>query len=234
MMRRSFLALILLMAFLPGLPARAEDNAATGPVELLPAIRVAAVGDIMMGTTFPESILPPEDGATLFRSVAPLLAGHDIVFGNLEGPLTDAPLSPKCPKPLRRGRPCFAFRTPPRYAAHLAEAGFTAVSVANNHALDFGMEGLDNTLEILDAAGIEPVGGERVAAFTISGRSVAVAGFSYSLRTRYVHPLQDIEAARRIVAELKGEYDLVVVSFHGGAEGAQALRVPDAEEEFMG
>ena len=61
-----------------------------------------------------------------------------------------------------------------------------------------------------------------------------MAGFSYSLRTRYVHPLHDIEAAREIVAELKGEYDLVVVSFHGGAEGAQAMRVADAEEEFLG
>jgi len=235
MMRRSFLALILLLALtMAAHPARAEDNAATGTVESLPAIRVAAVGDIMMGTTFPESILPPEDGATMFGSVAPLLAGHDVVFGNLEGPLTDASLSPKCPKPRRGGRPCFAFRTPPRYAARLAEAGFTAVNVANNHALDFGMEGLDNTLDVLDAAGIEPVGGERVAVFTISGKSVAMAGFSYSLRTRYVYPLQDIEAAQEIVAELKGEYDLVVVSFHGGAEGARAMRVTDAEEEFMG
>ena len=234
MPRRSVLSFALLLALLPALSARAEDNVATGPVESLPAIRVAAVGDVMMGTTFPESILPPEDGATLFRSVAPLLTGHDVVFGNLEGPLTDVERSPKCPKPRRKGRPCFAFRTPPRYAARLAEAGFTAVNVANNHALDFGMDGLDNTLDVLDAAGIEPVGGERVAVFAISGKSVAVAGFSYSLRTRYVHPLLDVEAAREIVAELKGEYDVVVVSFHGGAEGAPAMRVTDAEEEFMG
>ncbi|MBP2676242.1 MAG: capsule biosynthesis protein [Deltaproteobacteria bacterium] len=234
MLRRSSLALILLLALLPGLPAPAEDNVAIPPAEDLPAIRVAAVGDIMMGTTFPEPILPPEDGATLFRSVAPLLAGNDVVFGNLEGPLTDVERSPKCPKPRRNGRPCFAFRTPPRYAARLAEAGFTAVNIANNHALDFGMEGLDNTLNALDAAGIEAVGGERVAVFAVSGKSVAVAGFSYSFRTPYVHPLQDVDAAREIVAELKGEYDRVVVSFHGGAEGAGAMRVADAEEEFMG
>jgi hypothetical protein len=237
MTRESFLALILLLALaLPAQPSRGGegDNSAVVPVEPVRAIRFAAVGDIMMGTTFPESILPPEDGATLFRSVAPLLAGHDVVFGNLEGPLTDASLSPKCPKPRRDGRPCFAFRTPPQYAARLAEAGFTAVNVANNHSLDFGMEGLDDTLAALDNAGVQPVGGERVAVFTIEGRSVAVAGFSYSLRTWYVHPLHDIEAAREIVAELKDEYDLVVVSFHGGAEGARAMRVTDAEEEFMG
>jgi hypothetical protein len=226
--------LLLLALALAARSALAEDNVVTGPVESPPAIRVAAVGDIMMGTTFPESILPPEDGATLFRSVAPLLAGHDVVFGNLEGPLTDLERSPKCPKPRRNGRPCFAFRTPPRYAAHLAEAGFTAVNVANNHSLDFGMEGLDETLDVLYAAGIEGVGGERVAVYLISCKTVAVAGFSYSLRTRYVHSLLDVEAAREIVAELKNEYDLVVVSFHGGAEGAPAMRVTDAEEEFMG
>ena len=234
MSRSSALPVLLLLALLPSLSALAMDNVAASPVESLPAIRVAAVGDIMMGTTFPEEILPPEDGATLFRSVAPLLAGHDVVFGNLEGPLTDLLRSPKCPKPRRQGRPCFAFRTPPRYVARLAEAGFTALNVANNHALDFGMEGLDNTLDVLDAGGIEAVGGERVAVFTVAGKSVAVAGFSYSLRTPYVHPLLDIEAAREIVAELKGEYDLVVVSFHGGAEGAREMRVRDAEEVFMG
>ena len=233
---RQLYPILLLALLLAAQPARGGEagDCTPDPEEPARTIRVAAVGDIMMGTTFPESILPPEDGATLFRSVAPLLAGNDVVFGNLEGPLTDASLSPKCPKPRRNGRPCFAFRTPPRYAARLAEAGFTAVNVANNHALDFGMEGLDNTLAVLDAAGIEAVGGERVAVFTVSGRSVAVAGFSYSLRTRYVHPLLDVEAAREIVAELKNEYDLVVVSFHGGAEGAQAMRVADAEEEFMG
>ena len=234
MTQRYLLAVLLLLALLPGLSAQAEDNVADVPVESLPAIRVAAVGDIMMGTTFPESILPPEDGATLFRSVAPLLAGHDVVFGNLEGPLTDVDRSPKCPRPRRDGRPCFAFRTPPRFAVRLAEAGFNVVNVANNHALDFGMEGLDNTLAALDNAGIQPVGGERVAVFAVGGKSVAVAGFSYSFRTRYVHPLLDIEAARGIVAELKGEYDLVVVSFHGGAEGVQAMRAADAEEEFLG
>ncbi|MBI5904010.1 MAG: CapA family protein [Deltaproteobacteria bacterium] len=192
------------------------------------------MGDVMMGTTFPEEILPPEDGATLFRAVGPLLSGHDVVFGNLEGPLTDVEKSPKCPKPRRNGRPCFAFRTPPRYVRHLAEAGFTAVNVANNHSLDFGMEGMDNTLAALDNAGIRAVGGERIALFTVSGRRVAVAGFSYSLRTRYVHPLLDLERTREVVAELKGANDLVVVSFHGGAEGADAMRVADADETFLG
>ncbi|MBI5905348.1 MAG: CapA family protein, partial [Deltaproteobacteria bacterium] len=217
---------------MPARPGRAEDNGMAGDARAV--IRIAAVGDVMMGTTFPEEILPPEDGATLFRAVRPLLSGHDVVFGNLEGPLTDVEKSPKCPNPRRNGRPCFAFRTPPRYVRLLSTAGFTAMNVANNHSLDFGMEGLDNTLSVLDESGIRPVGGERVARFTIAGKRVAVAGFSYSLRTRYVHPLLDLDRAREIVAELKSANDLVVVSFHGGAEGADAMRVADADETFLG
>ncbi|HEX9206169.1 MAG TPA: CapA family protein [Candidatus Deferrimicrobiaceae bacterium] len=238
MRRHAIHAIPWLLGFLlAAQPVRGEDNAASASVPPPPppaVIRVAAVGDIMMGTTFPEEILPPEDGATLFRAVLPLLAGHDIVFGNLEGPLTDEEKSPKCPKPRKKGRPCFAFRTPPRYAERLRAAGFTALNVANNHSLDFGMEGLDNTLAALDNAAIQAVGGERVAVFTAAGRRIAVAGFSYSLQTRYVHPLLDTDRAREIVARLKEENDLVLVSFHGGAEGKGALRVADAEEEFLG
>jgi poly-gamma-glutamate capsule biosynthesis protein CapA/YwtB (metallophosphatase superfamily) len=218
----------------PGDPADNVAHAGEAAPPPPAVIRVAAVGDIMMGTTFPEEILPPEDGATLFRAVTPLLSGHRIVFGNLEGPLTDVPISPKCPGPRKKGRPCFAFRTPPRYVERLRAAGFNALSVANNHSLDFGMEGLDNTLAALDNAGIRAVGGERVAVFTEGGRRIAVAGFSYSLLTRYVHPLLDLDRAWEVVAGLKAENDLVVVSFHGGAEGKAALRVADSEEEFLG
>jgi poly-gamma-glutamate capsule biosynthesis protein CapA/YwtB (metallophosphatase superfamily) len=234
--KRLLLSLFFLLATAP---AGAQDNAAATPQAAPPAaatIYVAAVGDIMMGTTFPENILPPEDGATLLRDVRPLIEGNDLVFGNLEGALTEGGRSPKCGdyKPRPGLRPCFAFRTPPRYAEHLREAGFTALNVANNHTLDFGMEGIDNTLAALDNAGIQAVGGQRVAVFTAAGKRIAVAGFSYSMPHRYVHPMLDISRAREIVAGLKKNHDLVIVSFHGGAEGKDALRVADREEEFLG
>src|SRR5262245_26333744 len=51
-------------------------------------IVVTAVGDVMLGTTFPDdSPLPPNDGAGLLDEVTPLLKRGDVVFGNLEGPL---------------------------------------------------------------------------------------------------------------------------------------------------
>jgi poly-gamma-glutamate capsule biosynthesis protein CapA/YwtB (metallophosphatase superfamily) len=199
-------------------------------------IRIAAVGDIMMGTTFPEDILPPKDGAAFFRGVRPLLEGSDIVFGNLEGAILEGGKSPKCGdyRPGPGVRPCFAFRIPPRYAERLREAGFDVLNVANNHTLDFGMEGMDNTLSALDNAWIQPAGGQRVALFPVGVKRVAFAGFSYSMPTQYVYPMLDIPRAKEIVAALKSAHDLVVVSFHGGAEGSGALAVRDADEEFLG
>ena len=212
-------------------------NAEAAPAEAAPAvIRVFAVGDIMMGSTFPESILPPNDGMDYFDEVRPLLEGGDILFGNLEGTLTEGGHSPKCGdyKPGPGVKPCFAFRSPPRYAMRLQNAGFDALGVANNHTLDFGITGLENTLAALDGVGIQPVGGERVAVFQVSDKRIALAGFSYTRPTPYVYPMLDIPLAAKIVSSLKAENDIVIVSFHGGAEGSAALVVQNAYEEFLG
>src|SRR5512134_674336 len=204
---------------------------ATGAAD---SLAVAAVGDIMMGTAWPEEILPPLDGEGIFDNVAECLRGADIVFGNLEGPLLDGGEGIKCGKNRSSKALCFEFRTPTRYVRHLAAAGFTAMNIANNHAFDFGLEGVENTIDTLCEAGIQPVGGESVASFCIRGKRVAVAGFSYSPPSLYTYPLLDLEEAMAIVGGLKRDYDLVIVSFHGGAEGKDALRVSDANEFFAG
>src|SRR5438270_8736563 len=81
-------------------------------------IVITAVGDVMLGTTFPdESTLPPNDGADLLTEVTPFLKRGDVVIGNLEGPLVDGGVSAK-----RRGQKegtCFAFRVPTRYGKDL-------------------------------------------------------------------------------------------------------------------
>lgn len=200
-------------------------------------IRVFAVGDIMIGTTFPENILPPNDGADYFDPVQPFLNGSDILFGNLEGPLTEGGKSTKCGdyKPGPGIKRCFAFRSPPRYAKLLQKAGFNALNVANNHAFDFGEKGMENTLAALNNVGIQPVGGKQVAFFHVHDKRIAVVGFSCSTRlTPYMYSMLDIPQAIRIVSSLKAENDLVIVSFHGGAEGSAALIVRDAYEEFLG
>jgi hypothetical protein len=223
-------AFLLLSFLLSSLPAREIAVASE-------SLTVVAVGDIMMGTAWPEEILPPNDGAGVFDNVLESLRGGDIVFGNLEGPLADGGEGVKCGKkkwPKGSKSLCFEFRTPTRYVGHLESAGFNAMNIANNHSWDFGVEGIGSTLETLRGAGIQAVGGDCVATFDVRGKSVAVAGFSYSAPSQYSHPLQDIEAAMVLVSELKYEHDLVIVSFHGGAEGKEALRIPGGDEIFAG
>jgi poly-gamma-glutamate capsule biosynthesis protein CapA/YwtB (metallophosphatase superfamily) len=187
----------------------------------------------MLGSSFPDEtggLLPPDDGRTLLAEVTPILAAADVAFGNLEGPLLDAGTSEKC-KGSKSGR-CYAFRVPTRYAPLLQQAGFDVVSVANNHVGDFGAAGQASTRAALDALGIRYSGaiGE-VARLEVRGTRIALAAFSVSAGT---NDLRDVPGAARLVGELARGADLVVVSFHGGAEGAQYQHVPPGGEAFYG
>ncbi len=195
-------------------------------------ISLAAVGDIMMGTTFPDEsggMLPPDDGASILSEVAPVLSVVDVAFGNLEGPMLDEGKSTKCP-PEKTGR-CYAFRVPTRYGKHLRDAGFDVMSLANNHALDFGNEGRESSEKVLDSLGIKHSGrvGD-VAMLSVKGKTVAVIAFA-----TYPHSynLNELESATQAVIELSQKADVVVVSFHGGAEGASKQNVPIGKEEFL-
>ena len=208
---------------------KTEDTFSAAPAHEA-TIEIAAVGDIMMGSTWQGNHLPENDGRDLFRDVAPLFQGADVVFGNLEGPLIDDGSGRKC----RPGASnCYEFRMPTRYAQHLQRAGFTTLSIANNHAHDFGPQGQESTIDTLRQHGISPAGGEAIAKFNIKNKRIAIAGFAHTGR-RYAYPLQDIAGARRIVQRLKQEHNLVIVSFHGGAEGPQAAQVFNRTEYFCG
>ena len=97
-------------------------------------VSIAAVGDMMIGTDYPNNHLPDDDGVSFLADVTPYLQGADIAFGNLEGVLMDGGEPAKKCKNLSA---CYLFRSPTRYAAHYRDAGFDVVSLANNHARDF-------------------------------------------------------------------------------------------------
>ena len=87
--------------------------------------------------------------------VAPMLAAADIAFGNLEGVLLDGgEPGKKCSNP----NACYLFRSPTRYAQHYRAAGFDVLSLANNHARDFGEEGRTASMEAIAAAGMHHTG----------------------------------------------------------------------------
>jgi Bacterial capsule synthesis protein PGA_cap len=196
-------------------------------------IVVTAVGDVMLGTTFPDASghdLPPNDGAGLLDEVTPILKRGDVVFGNLEGPLVDGGVSAKC-RGKREGT-CYAFRVPTRYAAYLKAAGFTVMGLANNHAMDFGAEGRESSRHVLDEQGIAHSGevGD-IAHLTMKGRKVDVISFAtYPGAYNFL----DLDDALDTVRKARADADLVIVSFHGGAEGATHQHVALSDEMFLG
>lgn len=193
-------------------------------------ITVRAVGDIMMGTTFPKELLPPEDGARLFDGVRTYMQDADVLFGNLEGPVMDGGEPRKC---KTGSETCYEFRTPVRYAKYLGENGFNVLNIANNHAMDFGREGLESTLSALRSERIQATGGELVAYIGVNGKKIAVAGFSYVDTNPYSYSILYISKASAIVRDLKKCNDIVFVSFHGGAEGRDATHVIGEEEQYL-
>ncbi len=211
------------------IPLRAEVSANTeDPSPLPPVVTVAAVGDIMMGTDYPAPKLPKKDGRLLFQEAKTFLRRADLVFGNLEGPLTEES-SPA--KKVKEEKEAYFFRTPPKYVKNLVGAGFNVVSLANNHAGDFGKKGMSSTKEALAAAGIKYSSktGE-VAEFEINGLKLGLAAFSFGSPPRsIVYP----EEALAEIDFLSKKYDLLVLSIHGGKEGGEALRTENEFEYFL-
>jgi hypothetical protein len=202
-----------------------SQEAAVSPVTL----SIAAVGDMMIGTDYPRNYLPDDDGDSFFAHVAPIISAADIAIGNLEGTLIDGGTPAKECKNLSA---CYLFRSPARYANHYRDAGFDVLSLANNHARDFGEEGRSATMTALDAVGIHHSGraGE-FATFEQSGLRIAVLAYAVTQKSNLLH---DYPLAEQTVAGFAAEHDIVIVTFHGGAEGADMMHVPFAEEEYYG
>jgi poly-gamma-glutamate capsule biosynthesis protein CapA/YwtB (metallophosphatase superfamily) len=187
-------------------------------------VTIAAVGDTMLGIT---PTLAPSPGTYLGRMRAALTG--DVVFGNLEGTLTDATAS-KC-----GGAPsssCFAFRVPPEYARALRQSGFTVLSNANNHSFDFGQAGEDDTVRALHRAGIAQTGlpGE-ITIVRAKDLRIAFLGFAPYPNTG---SLTDLRAARKLIHRADRRADLVVCAIHAGAEGTAALHLTGGEETYLG
>jgi hypothetical protein len=204
------------------------DKIEPPPLKVASRIRIAAVGDIMLGTDFPRDLLPPAD-ASLLGPLSSFLRDADVAFGNLEGVLMDGGEPEKtCASPQH----CYRFRSPSRFAGRLKAAGFDVLSLANNHARDFGEAGRQQTVAALDRVGIRHSGqiGD-IASWRQQGLRLTLIAFA---PFRGAHNPLDIEAAAKQVSELAASHDIVLVSMHMGGEGEEYQRVPFAAEFFHG
>jgi poly-gamma-glutamate capsule biosynthesis protein CapA/YwtB (metallophosphatase superfamily) len=216
-----------------GEPAERDASVPTAPPVAAPppadprTVTIAAVGDMMLGTDYPQNHLPDDDGDSFLAGVAPLLRAPDITFGNLEGVLLDGG---EPAKKCRNESACYLFRSPPRYVRHFVDAGFDVLSLANNHARDFGEDGRSATMRTIAAAGLHHSGREGdFASFSFDGLRIAVLAFAV---TRNSNMLLDYGCSAATVRAHAAQHDIVIVSFHGGAEGRDVMHLPFGEEEY--
>ena len=193
---------------------------------------LTAVGDIMMGTNFPNSsYLPPNDGQGFFDPVSQILNRSDITFGNLEGVILSKNIEPR--KRCKNPKNCYVFKMPDHYVNHIKNAGFNLLSLANNHINDFGSEGVLNTVKLLKESEISFAGitDYPTAIFSIKDIKIGFCAFSPNYGTVNMN---NISQAKKIVSQLSEKVDVVIVSFHGGGEGENFQHISNKNEIYLG
>ncbi|MFN3422677.1 MAG: CapA family protein, partial [Armatimonadota bacterium] len=182
-----------------------------------------AAGDIMLGRGVGEMIkrFGPEYP---FQAMQPIISKADIAFANLESPITP---NGQLVHPRNR----MVFSAKPYAVKGLVYAGFDVLSVANNHATDFGIQSLYDTVDILRRNGIVPCGGGRTyeeahqpALLEVRGIKVAFLAYNEVPGSVKAKPNKggvawaEIPIARKDVRKAKKIADVVIVSMHMGKE----------------
>lgn len=214
-----------------------------------PTIRIVATGDILLGRGVERALKKSgKDYDFVFKEVEELLKQGDIVFGNLEGPLTDSEHSLTG---ISDGGK-YILRSRPAALDSIKAAGFNLLSLANNHILDYYEAGLFDTMRLLSDSGIAFAGaGENIEAARkpaiIEVKGVRVGLLAYTDMAEIVyggspnlsfvagekkagvaprkldHILEDIENVRENV-------DLLMISLHWGIE--ESFKVQPQQREF--
>ena len=201
-------------------PETPTYNATTTTLKKRPWTLLAG-GDVLLGLTEPEGVDP-------FTKVEPSLSSADVAIVNLEMAITE------------RGEPYdkeFVFRAPGSAALTLAGAGVDVVSLANNHILDFGSVGLEDTISVLDEVGIlrPGAGANNAEAYAprvlvldneirvafVSASAIIPGGFSAGAERPGIADAK--WAIPRVLAAVRAAAsgnDVVVVSIHWGVERA--------------
>ncbi|HEY43253.1 MAG TPA: CapA family protein [Anaerolineae bacterium] len=165
-------------------------------------ITLALAGDVMLGRGTAQSHAQGGWEYTL-AALAPCAAVADIAFANLESPLTLAPLI----------KDTYDLRAPPEASLALLHAGFSVVSLANNHIQDAGFQGVQDTQRSLRAMGIHPIGPDEGPWMTkVNDQSLSWFAFDDTLR-----PLKIENLHLKLESQRPGT-DLIIVSIHWGNE----------------
>jgi poly-gamma-glutamate capsule biosynthesis protein CapA/YwtB (metallophosphatase superfamily) len=172
-------------------------------------IEVIIVGDIMLdrGVAYMTEKYGNGDFRFPFLKIADELNKADIVFGNLEGPISD--------KGERVGS-IYSFRMNPKVIEGLSFAGFNVLSLANNHSFDFGRQALEDTFTRLRDAGIDYVGFGPAVIKEVNGTKIGFLAYSPFGINKISE--NDFTRVKEEIKTAKEQVDVLVVSLHAGEE----------------
>ena len=196
-------------------------------------VTIVAVGDMMLGTNYPSNpnYLPPNnDCSPLLKDVKKYLINADLTFGNCEGTFSD---NPKYAKSCSNPRWCYRFSMPTKFVNCFVDAGFDVVSIANNHIHDLSSYGKKSTIKTLRDAGLHFAGVCEVPIDTFTINNVKY-GFCAFAPNKGTCQITDYNTMQKRIKKLKKECQVVLVSFHGGAEGSKHEHVTRQTEYFLG
>jgi poly-gamma-glutamate synthesis protein (capsule biosynthesis protein) len=188
-------------------------------------VNVVLVGDIMLSRAVGNKMQKTNDYKFPFLEIADVLKPADIIFGNLEGPISS--------RGKNQGSQ-YSFRADPKTAEGLVFAGFNILSLANNHIWDYGKDALVDTLSILKSNDISPIGAglnsEEANSLTIKEVKGVKIGF-LAFTNLYLKSFEagksypgissfDVNRVSKKISETKksGTADFVIVSMHWGDE----------------
>lgn len=200
--------LLILAAFIFGITLWAAKPDLERIEEKLPLeifnqdIEILLAGDIMLGRSVMAKILELNDTMYPFKEVAEKLKMADLVFVNLENPITR-----DC-KPHLGG---FTFCTTPEIADGLTFAGVDIVTLANNHTLNYGRKGIEETKEILGEKKVKWVGDGNLEVFTLKGTEFGFLGFDLTVKDLSSENLE-------LIKKSDSEVDVLIVAVHWGVE----------------
>lgn len=176
-------------------------------------VTISAAGDFTLGTdenfdystSLPARYEEVQDPGYFLQNVKDIFASDDLTIVNLEGPLTTSE---------ERADKQFSFKGDPSYTEILTSGSVEACNLANNHSKDYGIQGYEDTIANVEAAGIKTFGYERTAIWETNGVKVGLAGV-YEL-AEGMDCQDDMTAAIQSLKDAGA--DLVIVSFHWGVE----------------
>ncbi len=182
-------------------------------------ITVFLVGDIMLnrGVEYMVEKKGEGDFKFPFLKIAENLQKADILFGNLEGTISD--------KGFKVGSK-YSFRANPKAIEGLKYAGFDVLSLANNHALDFTREALKDTFQRLKEAGIDYIGTGSPVIKEINSSTGSPLRIAFLAYTNLGSPFwgigwadwDNLEEIKKEIKETKEKADILIVSLHAGKE----------------